>query len=481
MVPTDGAPNSVTWALNVPDSEYYTLETRWISNANRATDAPYTVNHAGGSDTVLMNQQGNLGVWMPLGSFLIPGDDSAFVQLTDQANGEVVADAVRLTADTSAVRSATWTYAAAESGDYRVFARWPAGEGHATNAKYMVSHAGGSSVVTVSQAQRGGQWNELGVFAFAGGQDYSVTLTDDANGTVVADAVYIVKVEALTDAVTWVPDLPSSGTYQVYAKWTADETRATDARYAIVHEGGTAEVSVNQRAAGGLWQYLGSYAFDPLNTPTVSLAANDNGSVAADAVRFVGGPDGATDIAYLHADHLGTPQAMTDANAQILWWRDQTPFGQTVAEGGFGSSPLRFPGQYADAESGLAYNYFRDYDPALGRYIQSDPIGLTGGLNTYGYVAGNPLRYIDPSGTAMPVGIDICQWFPSICYGPDKGGDGGGFCPAPGQDKKAACRKRCSELALPTSDYGISFFRCMLACQSDGKSGFDEWDEHFPL
>ena len=214
----------------------------------------------------------------------------------------------------------------------------------------------------------------------------------------VADAVYIVKVEDLTDAVTWVPDLSAGGTYQVYAKWTADETRATDARYSIVHEGGTAEVSVNQRAAGGLWQYLGSYAFDPLHTPTVTLAANDNGSVAADAIRFVGGPGGAADIAYLHADHLGTPQAMTDANAQILWWRDQTPFGQTVAEGGFSSSPLRFPGQYADAESGLAYNYFRDYDPALGRYIQSDPIGLTGGLNTYGYVMGNPLKGTDPSG-----------------------------------------------------------------------------------
>jgi len=235
----------------------------------------------------------------------------------------------------------------------------------------------------------------LGVFAFAGGQDYSVTLTDDANGTVVADAVYIVKAEDLTDAVTWVPALPSSGTYQVYAKWTADETRATDARYSIVHEGGTAEVSVNQRAAGGLWHYLGSYTFDPLSTPTVTLAANDNGSVAADAVRFVGGPGGATDIAYLHADHLGTPQAITDANAQVLWWRDQTPFGQTVAEGGFSVSPLRFPGQYADTESGLAYNYFRDYDPALGRYIQSDPIGLNGGLNTYGYVKGNPLSAFD--------------------------------------------------------------------------------------
>jgi RHS repeat-associated protein len=149
----------------------------------------------------------------------------------------------------------------------------------------------------------------------------------------------------------------------------------------------------------------------------VTLAANDNGSVAADAVRFVGGPGGATDIAYLHNDHLGTPQAMTDANAQVLWWRDQTPFGQTVAEGGFSVSPLRFPGQYDDIESGLAYNYFRDYDPALGRYIQSDPIGLRGGLNTYGYVKGNPLKYRDPYGL-QEAGVVTCLAGPNpICVG----------------------------------------------------------------
>jgi RHS repeat-associated protein len=112
-------------------------------------------------------------------------------------------------------------------------------------------------------------------------------------------------------------------------------------------------------------------------------------------------PEGHFTFRYIHNDHLGTPQYATDDSGQIVWSASYKPFGEaTVDEDPDGdgtdySLNIRFPGQYHDAESGLHYNYFRDYDPNVGRYIESDPIGLDGGLNTFVYAALNPLRYSD--------------------------------------------------------------------------------------
>jgi RHS repeat-associated protein len=105
-------------------------------------------------------------------------------------------------------------------------------------------------------------------------------------------------------------------------------------------------------------------------------------------------------IDYVYPDHLGTPRAITDTQNNVVWyWNYDEPFGKTEpndeVSGTKFSYNLRFPGQYYDQETGLHYNWHRDYDAQTGRYIQSDPIGVAGGINSYGYASNNPLKYID--------------------------------------------------------------------------------------
>lgn len=91
----------------------------------------------------------------------------------------------------------------------------------------------------------------------------------------------------------------------------------------------------------------------------------------------------------------------------MVWDAVLLPFGTAHSITGAVTYNQRFPGQYFDAETGLHYNYRRDYDPRIGRYIQADPIGLAGSVNRYVYVRGSPPNLTDPSGTvaaAIPVG-----------------------------------------------------------------------------
>ena len=294
---------------------------------------------------------------------------------------------------------ATWRFQVPTSEAYEVYAKWPESAGHASDAGYRIFHASGASTAVVrSQRQGGGQWTRLGRFDFEAGTEHWVELSDQGDGGVVADAVYVVKAAQSYDSYSWAPSLPSAGDYAVYAKWAADAGRASDAVYGIYHAGGLAEVAQDQRAGAGQWAYLGTWAFDPAGSPLVVLAGGSDGTLSADALRFVGAGPAPADLRFVLGDHLGTPQKLTDNTGALVWDRIQTPFGLDHSVTGAAATPVRFPGQYADAESGLSYNYYRDYDPSLGRYIQSDPIGLAGGLNTYGYVGGNPLGYVDPTG-----------------------------------------------------------------------------------
>jgi RHS repeat-associated protein len=105
-------------------------------------------------------------------------------------------------------------------------------------------------------------------------------------------------------------------------------------------------------------------------------------------------------VYFNHTDHLGTPQLMTNSAGTVVWAADYKPFGEATVTTATIENNLRFPGQYFDQETGLHYNYFRDYDPSTGRYIESDPIGLAGGINTYNYADANAIINADYYGLA---------------------------------------------------------------------------------
>lgn len=113
---------------------------------------------------------------------------------------------------------------------------------------------------------------------------------------------------------------------------------------------------------------------------------------------------------YVHTDQLDTPRYITNASKQLVWDWLSDPFGTSAPNqnpSGLGTFVynLRMPGQYYDAEAGSNYNQNRFYNASLGRYTESDPVGLYSGINTYTYVLDNPIRYVDPLGLAVDINL----------------------------------------------------------------------------
>ncbi len=149
---------------------------------------------------------------------------------------------------------------------------------------------------------------------------------------------------------------------------------------------------------------------------------------------------------YIEPDHLGTPRQVIDRVRNVAVWRwdlINDPFGESAPNPNPDGDAtqfvfnLRFPGQLFDAESALNYNYFRDYEPGTGRYVESDPIGLMGGISSYAYVESTPILMVDPLGlrgcppgtykhpiwgcqpnpTPHPTPRKPSQWSIPTCYG----------------------------------------------------------------
>jgi len=418
--------SSFSWSLSVPSAGTYEAYARWTQHPNRATNAKYTVNHAGGAAVVTVNQEAGGGTWQLLGTYSFNAGGTT-ISLSDEANDYVIADAVMLVPPGASPNTATWSAAIPASGTYEVYARWTQHPNRASDAKYTVNHSGGATQVTVNQAAGGGNWSLLGTYSFDAGTA-TVSLTDQANGYVIADAVMFLPPGAQPNSATWTPNVAQAGTYEVFARWTASGNRATNATYTVTHASGATPVPVNQQANGGAWNSLGTFTLSPGTVHKVTLTDQANGYVIADAIRLVPvSIQTELKLYFVHADHLNTPRLIANDLQQVVWrWDQAEPFGLNTPDenpSGLGvfEFPLRDEGTYADKETNLVYNWNRYRDLSGGRFVQADPLGLNGGdLSLYVLRGNDPLSLLDPLGLANAGPMkskqtQVCAYYTQVC------------------------------------------------------------------
>ncbi len=269
---------------------------------------------------------------------------------------------------------------------------------------------------------------------------------------------------------------PPAADYEVYAWWVGKRNQSDSVAYNIRYGTGEIDtVTMSHKTGGGNWQLLGKYySIDGQDYVEVSSGSD---KFVADAIRWVEVKEPEINWSettnFIHFDHLGTPRQVTDQNQSVIWSWDSTPFGDSQPN----QDPdgdlqdyvlnLRFPGQYYDAETGLHYNYFRTYDPGMGRYIESDPIGLNGGLNTYSYVSARPLQLVDPTGLVVRG-----DWIKDPKVNIVKYGITGVKPIAPYVDRWGYLK------SLGVSGYALGYVNLDIRCSDTEDCGEHDWEIH---
>lgn len=185
------------------------------------------------------------------------------------------------------------------------------------------------------------------------------------------------------------------------------ETVSLNATQIAAYAYDTSERRVSKTVSAGTAHYI----YD-LSGRLLAEADGATGAVAKEYIWVDALPLGLVDydpvtagLYFIHPDHLARPQKITDDTQAIAWDGQFRPFGEAHAISASIVAQMMFPGQLYDPETQLHQNWHRDYDPSTGRYLQSDPIGLGGGINTYAYATGNPVVFADHDGRqASPIG-----------------------------------------------------------------------------
>jgi len=258
---------------------------------------------------------------------------------------------------------------------------------------------GTSLVGSVTSPQLGNQYTLSWTGVAAGTYSLTAKATNDKGDTDLSDPVSI-TVNALPSVSLTSPS--SNAAFKAPANIPlAVQVADTDGFIASVEYlyGTTLITSLTTPPYSFVWTEV------PQGTYALTARGTDNlGGVMTSVALNVTVNAAEAKLYYIHVDHLNTPRLVADDQQRTVWrWDQSEPFGVNVPDenpSGLGAFefPMRFPGQYADRETNLAYNIFRDYSAESGRYAESDPIGLRGGVNSYLYVKASPVRYLDQFG-----------------------------------------------------------------------------------
>lgn len=336
--PAGDGSRRATWKLTGLPSGDYRVLVRWTAHANRADNAPYSITHRNGTETLRVNQRQDGARWVELGVYALDGNSE--VALSNASNGYVIADAVKVISTSAPPNAAVWQTPIPAAGDYEVFARWTAHANRATNAIYSVEHAEGRTDVEVNQAQSGATWVSLGTYSFTSAAPARVSLSDQADGYVIADAVRFVPTSGRANEAEWrFVDLPL-GEFTLAARWTAHANRASNARYLIRGLLGDQIAIANQRIRGGTWSALATATSAPERPLAVVLNDRADGYVIADALRIedqaMAGPRGSR----LVDDVMGEVEGVWSTSTSVTGFFGS---GYRAAPAGSGSARFTWP------------------------------------------------------------------------------------------------------------------------------------------
>jgi RHS repeat-associated protein len=259
---------------------------------------------------------------------------------------------------------------------------------------------------------------------------YRLTAVTEANDTVLESVTYDQTGDRLSKAgsgLTTGAYTYNTGTHQLIA--TGSYARSVDAdgnTTAVTEASGTYGFGYSDRNRMTVAQLagntVGTYTYNALGQRILKVYSSDTERYDYNEASQMLGEYGATNrdyvwmdsipvanvdtsgstsaIAYVTADQLNTPRAIANSSGSTVWqWAYQgNTWGEQAPTNNGYTYNLRFPGQYYDAEYGLNDNINRTFDPAVGRYIQSDPMGLLSGVSTYTYGSNNPMALVDPLG-----------------------------------------------------------------------------------